>query len=215
MVFTAVPVQRIALAFYDAVLSGNALSMTASIFLLDALILAIACLNYANLAVAIATTRGKEIGMRKILGASRFHLMRQYLVEAALLAGAAIVIVLAGTALAIEPFNRAFDTNLHLASLLEPTLWVLVAVLIGAISLIGGAYPALVLSRVRPVESLRAGIGARRSPVRADGARRNSVRRCELPAGGGAPDDGPEPPDAAARRAGGPGSGGRHQQRHA
>ena len=155
-VFGAVPVSRIKLANLEAFIGSNGLSMTTSIFLLDALVLAIACLNYANLAVAIATTRAREIGMRKVLGATQLHLMRQYLIEAALLGITALVIVLVGTVLVVPAFNNALGTELSLASLLEPKLWGLVVLLLAAISLIGGAYPALVLSRVRPVESLRA-----------------------------------------------------------
>ena len=156
-VLGAVPVSRITLARLDALFGANTISLATTVSLLDLLILAIACLNYANLAVAIATTRAKEIGVRKVLGASRMHLMRQYLVEAALLAVAAVVVVLVLAVLVIEPLNRALDMNLQLSALLKPELWALVAGLIGAISLIGGAYPALVLSRVRPVEALRAG----------------------------------------------------------
>jgi putative ABC transport system permease protein len=156
-VFDLVPLTQLKVTMYDAVLSNNSLSLTVTIFLLDALILAIACLNYANLAVAIATTRAKEVGMRKILGASRLHLVRQYLIEAALLGGVAIVIVLIGALLAIEPLNRMLDTSVHFSALLRPGLWALIAGLIGAVALIGGAYPALVLSQVRPVEALRAG----------------------------------------------------------
>jgi putative ABC transport system permease protein len=157
-VFGLVPLSHINLSVYDAILSNNSsLSLITTISLLDTLILAIACLNYANLAVAIATTRAKEIGMRKILGASRLHLMRQYLVEAALLGGVAIVIVLIGAMLAIEPINQLLNASVHWSALLRPGLWALVAGLIAAVALIGGAYPALVLSQVRPVESLRAG----------------------------------------------------------
>ncbi len=156
-VFGAVPVSHIPLAMIDAFIGSEVLSFATSIFILDVLILAIACLNYANLAVAIATTRAKEIGVRKVLGANRLHLMRQYLVEALLLAAAAVIIVLMLAALAIEPANRAFQSNLQLSALLNPGLWALVVGLIIAISLIGGAYPALVLSRVRPVDALRAG----------------------------------------------------------
>jgi putative ABC transport system permease protein len=156
-VFGAVPLSHIKVADIDAQVGGGSLSLFASIFGLDVLILVIACLNYANLAVAIATTRAKEIGVRKVLGATRMHLVRQYLVEALLLGGAAIIIVLVLSALVIEPVNRAFQANLELSSLLNPGLWGIVLALIAAISLIGGAYPAFVLSRVRPVEALRSG----------------------------------------------------------
>ena len=156
-VFDLVPLTDVKVSMFDAVLSNNSMSLTFTIFLLDALILAIACLNYANLAVAIATTRAKEIGMRKILGASRLHLVRQYLVEAALLGAVAIVVVLIGTMLAIGPLNSVLNTSVHLSALLRPGLWALIGGLIAAVALVGGAYPALVLSQMRPVESLRAG----------------------------------------------------------
>src|SRR6185295_1174737 len=59
--------------------------------------------------------------------------------------------------LLVPSVNRAFGLEFRVASLLQPQLWALVLLLLALISLIGGAYPALVLSRVRPVEALRAG----------------------------------------------------------
>ena len=156
-VFGAVPVSSMQLAYWDALAGGNGVSVATMIFVLDALILAIACVNYANLAVAIATTRTKEIGVRRVLGATSGHLVRQYLVEAVLLGVTAIGIVVLLALLIIEPINRALSTNFTLASLLMPGLWLMVAGLLGAISLMGGLYPAIALSRVRPVDALRSG----------------------------------------------------------
>jgi putative ABC transport system permease protein len=156
-VFGAVPLSHIKLAFWDGLAGGNAVSLATMIFVLDALILAIACVNYANLAVAIATTRTKEIGVRKVLGATSLHLVRQYLVEAVLLGLVAIAIVVVLAMLVIEPINRALSMNFTLASLLKPGLWLMVAALLAAISTMGGLYPALALSRVRPVDALRSG----------------------------------------------------------
>jgi putative ABC transport system permease protein len=156
-VFGAVPVSGIQIAIWDALAGGNGVSVATMIFVLDALILAIACVNYANLAVAIATTRAKEIGVRKVLGATSSHLIRQYLVEAALLGVTAIVIVVLLALLIVEPINRALSANFTLASLLMPGMWLMVAGLIAAISLMGGLYPAIALSSVRPVDALRSG----------------------------------------------------------
>jgi putative ABC transport system permease protein len=156
-VFGAVPVERVRLALMDAVAGNHSIPLTTGPFLLDALILAIACLNYANLTVAVATTRAREIGMRKVLGAGQTHLVRQHLLEAGLLGGAALILVLVGTALAVPALSRLFGLEFHLASLLHPQLWGLVILLLVFISLAGGAYPALVLARVRPVDALRAG----------------------------------------------------------
>ncbi len=156
-VFGAVPLSHAALAGYDALLGDDAISVTTMIFALDTLILAIACINYANLAVAIATTRVKELGVRKVLGATRLHLVRQCLVEAGLLALTAVMLVVLLAAVMVEPVNRALETSFTLASLLKPQLWLMVAGLIAGITLLGGLYPALALARVRPVDALRAG----------------------------------------------------------
>jgi putative ABC transport system permease protein len=156
-VLGAVPLSHMALALDEAVYGSGAISVTTMIFALDALILAIACINYANLAVAIATTRAKELGVRKVLGATRMHLMRQCLVEVGLLGFTAVALVVVLAALVIEPVNRALQTNFTLASLLKPQLWLMVVGLIAAISFMGGMYPALALARVRPADALRAG----------------------------------------------------------
>jgi putative ABC transport system permease protein len=156
-VLGAVPLSHMKLALDEALYAGSALSVTAMIFVLDALILAIACINYANLAVAIATTRTKELGVRKVLGATRLHVMRQCLIESGMLGLTAVALVVLLAVLVIEPVNRALQTNITVASLLKPQMWLLVAGLIAVISLIGGMYPALALSRVRPVDALRVG----------------------------------------------------------
>jgi putative ABC transport system permease protein len=155
-VFHAVPISHVALSFLQFAFGGGSLPITVSVFLLDALILAIACLNYANLAVAIATTRAKEIGMRKVLGASRLHLIGQHVIEAALLGLAALLIVVMGIALAIAPLNNSLGIYLTLGAFANPGLWLLVVLLLVGVCVIGGGFPAVVLSRVRPVESLRA-----------------------------------------------------------
>jgi putative ABC transport system permease protein len=155
-VFDAVPLHKARLAMMEALSNNHSISLTISPFLLDILILAIACLNYANLSVAIATTRAREIGMRKVLGASQRHLLRQHLLEAALLGTVALILVLIGTLIAVPTLNRMLDLQFQLSSLRQPGLWGLVVVLLAFISLVGGAYPALVLGRVRPVDALRA-----------------------------------------------------------
>jgi putative ABC transport system permease protein len=156
-VFGAVPLQRMQLASVEALMGGKFVSLTAGVFFLDAIILLIACVNYANLAVATATTRAKEVGMRKVLGAGRLQLTGQYLFEAALLGAAAFVVVVVGTALAIPSLNRALDLALVMPSPGDVQVWATVIAILCGISLVGGAYPALVLSRIAPVEALRAG----------------------------------------------------------
>jgi putative ABC transport system permease protein len=155
-VFGVIPVSHVPLRFMEGLFGGGP-SIGISVFVLDTLILAIACLNYANLAMAIASTRAREIGMRKVLGARRFHLLGQYVLEALLLSAAALVVVLVCVALAIAPLNRSLGFNLQLETFADPALWLIVVALLVTVCFIGGAFPAAVLARVRPMQALRAG----------------------------------------------------------
>lgn len=158
LVHSAIRLSRIGLAVYEGVLGGQvSLSLTTGLFGLDTLILLIACLNYANLTVAVSVTRAREIGLKRVVGATRMHLVGQYLLETALLGGAALVLVLAGVAAALPLLNRALGLDLSLASLAQPELWLMVLGLLAAVTGVGGAYPALVLSSIRPIDALRAG----------------------------------------------------------
>ena len=63
--------------------------------ILGILILLIACINYVNLTTAKASLRAKEVSVRKIVGASRFHLFNQFLAEALLVSGIALLVTFA------------------------------------------------------------------------------------------------------------------------
>ena len=116
-IFGAVPLPSMPLASLNALMSGRIGSLTASVFLLDVLILIIACVNYANLAVATATTRAKESACARCLARRGCSSRGQYLFEAALLGAVALVIVIVGTALAIPPINRALGLFLQMPPL--------------------------------------------------------------------------------------------------
>ncbi len=118
-------------------------------------VLVIACINYTNLATAQAAGRGREVGVRKTLGASRASLRGQFLAESTLLALAGGVLALALTLLARPAFNRFLGIELAATPLSEP--WV-VAAMLGLSLLTGlaaGTYPAFVLARKRPVQVLK------------------------------------------------------------
>jgi putative ABC transport system permease protein len=158
LTYSAVPLSRFRLTLLEALLGGQvSLSITTGLIVLDAIILLIACLNYANLSVAVSTLRAREIGMRRVVGANRLHLVRQYLLEAALMGGIALIIVLVGVAAGLKPLSNSLGIDLPLSSLAQPGLWLLVLALLASVTLVGGAYPALVLSGVRPIDALRAG----------------------------------------------------------
>ncbi|MGD9162882.1 MAG: ABC transporter permease [Desulfobacteraceae bacterium] len=130
-------------------------------------ILLVACINYMNLATAArAAKRAKEVGMRKILGSGRVHLMFQFLGESIFFSLTAMIlgIVLSEAALKLTPINELLSKPLVLNLSHEPGLlgWMFVFSL--AIGLLSGLYPALYLSSMTPLSAImythRAGKGS-------------------------------------------------------
>jgi putative ABC transport system permease protein len=139
---------------YDPVRHGN--RAATDIFAIAALLLVvIACFNFINLATARATERGKEVGVRKTLGAGRVALGRQFLLESFLMTSAATLTAFLLTKLALPFFNRYLDLDLSLSELpdFEIAVWLAgIAVLVGFGA---GFYPAALLSGFRPVAVLK------------------------------------------------------------
>ncbi|CAN5565826.1 ABC transporter permease [soil metagenome] len=123
---------------------------------LAAFILAIALLNYINLLTAKATERAKEVGVRKANGAMRNQLVRQFLFESFLLSGLAVVLSIVLLPITIPYFNKLLTIRLHI-------FWLDAIGLFGftwlVITLLGGLYPAFVLSGYDPVAVLRGTLG--------------------------------------------------------
>ncbi|TAJ93227.1 MAG: ABC transporter permease [Gammaproteobacteria bacterium] len=119
-------------------------------------ILAVACINYINLATARYARRAREVGMRKILGAGRGQLIAQFMGEALCFSLISLVagILIVELALTLTPINHLLDTNLALNLTGEPALlgW-LIALGVG-IGVIAGIYPAFYLSSVSPLSAL-------------------------------------------------------------
>ncbi|MGI8635760.1 MAG: ABC transporter permease, partial [Segetibacter sp.] len=118
-------------------------------------ILLIACINFINLTTARRAERAKEVGIRKVVGALRFQLTRQFIGESVLICLIAFVLTILLCALALPLFNQLagkeisssiFNNPLHIFSLL------LLSVVIG---IIAGFYPSLVLSSYKPVSVLK------------------------------------------------------------
>ncbi|HEY5615568.1 MAG TPA: ABC transporter permease [Bacteroidota bacterium] len=117
-------------------------------------VLAIACINYMNLATARALGRAKEVGIRKILGVTKADLIRQFLLEAALFAGLSLVL-----AFLFMELNRSFVSGLTGKPLENIFSGALLALLLGTTLLAGfcsGLYPALFLSSFKPMMIVKA-----------------------------------------------------------
>jgi putative ABC transport system permease protein len=114
-----------------------------------AFILLIACINFMNLATARSATRGREIGMRKVVGALRHQLIGQFLGEAVLFSAAAFLLALVTVALVLPEFREATG---HALSLPPLSIWMLIGCfgVVLVVGLLAGAYPAFVLSAFAP-----------------------------------------------------------------
>lgn len=123
--------------------------------IIAAFILLIACINFVNLTTARSTERAKEVGIRKVAGAERTQLIRQFLGESFILSFIAFVLTLFLAAALLPMFNTlaGFTTSTSIFN-----NWNYLALLFGAATFIGllaGIYPALVLSSFKPIVVLK------------------------------------------------------------
>ncbi len=119
----------------------------------------IACFNFMNLATAQATGRSKEVGVRKVVGATRGQLMAQFFTETLMLTLLAFLIAVALAELLLPYFNELCGKSLQLQSLLSVRYVVLSVLLLLFVGLVSGSYPAVYLSRFRPARVLRGEAG--------------------------------------------------------
>lgn len=117
-------------------------------------ILLIACINFINLTVAQSLKRGKEIGIRKVIGGQRKQLMRQFLGESFLLCFIAFALAILLAKLALPVFNELSNKRLSLGYLVDLKMILSFVGLFLLTGFIAGFYPALVLSGFDPVKTL-------------------------------------------------------------
>ena len=120
-----------------------------------AFILAIACVNFMNLATAQSIGRAREVGLRKVVGASRWQLMQQFLGESLIVAFLALALALGLSALMLPVFNDLIQQPLALDSEAFVTLLPAGVGVILATGILAGSYPAFALSAWQPIETLK------------------------------------------------------------
>ena len=117
-------------------------------------ILILASINFMNLATAQAANRAKEVGMRKVVGAARLQLTKQFLTESLLMTFLAAVLAVITVLLLLSGFNALTGKNVSISDIMQvPTLLVLAGLGL-VLGLLSGSYPAFVLTAFRPVEVL-------------------------------------------------------------
>ena len=118
-------------------------------------LLLIACFNYINLSTARTSSRIREIGIRKVVGAYRRNLIRQFLGESFGLATIAFVIAVFLVIAILPPFCTYMQRNIPLSFMVKPQHVICLLGLLGIIGLAAGLYPAFLLSSFRPSIILR------------------------------------------------------------
>lgn len=118
-------------------------------------LLLIAIINFMNLSTATSSRRAREIGMKKVVGAEKSQLVKQFLGEAILMSFFALLLSLLLVEFGINWFNSLSDKSLSIQQLLEPE-FVLFLLFLGLITgLLSGLYPALYLSSFQPLKVLK------------------------------------------------------------
>lgn len=116
------------------------------------LIILIACFNYMTLATARAAKRSREIGLRKVVGAGRASLIRQFLGESVLFSLLAFAIARLAVELLLPRFNHLMSRNLEISLITDLPVFFTLSILVG---IAAGLYPAFYLSSFQPTKLFR------------------------------------------------------------
>ncbi|MBN3583184.1 ABC transporter permease [Algoriphagus aestuarii] len=117
-------------------------------------ILVIACINFMNLSTARSSNRAKEVGIRKVMGSFRSHLIRQFLMESILLSVISFLIAIPIVALLLPVFNDLAGRTLSIPFSQVTFYGILIVGAIGT-GLLAGTYPSFFLSGFKPVSILK------------------------------------------------------------
>ena len=139
--------------YINGVLVGGRIEYVKLFSIIGIFILAIACINFMNLATAKATRRIKEVGIKKAIGASRRTLIIQYLAESMMMALLSLAIALLFVDLLLPQFNSITGKELDLR--FSSNLVLSLAGVITITGLLAGSYPAFYLSRYNPAVVLK------------------------------------------------------------
>jgi putative ABC transport system permease protein len=124
------------------------------------LILLIACVNFMNLSTARSANRAKEVGIRKVAGSTKGHLIIQFLTESVLLSLFSLVLALFIAVLLLPMFNQLAGKSLHPDALFSSRLLTILILLVLLVGCLAGSYPAFYLSSFQPIDVLKGKIAA-------------------------------------------------------
>jgi len=117
-------------------------------------ILIVACINFMNLSTARSANRAREVGIRKVMGSLRAHLVRQFLTESFVLTFISFVLALVLVWLFLPAFNELALKKLSLPAS-EPSFYMALVVALIIVGFLAGLYPSFFLSSFKPVNVLK------------------------------------------------------------
>jgi putative ABC transport system permease protein len=135
-------------------------------------ILVLACVNFMNLTIARSVERSLEVGVRKVIGASRMQLTLQFLGESLIFSLISCLLAIASGEALLPFFNQVAGKTITDSLIKNPEVWMAFCLMIPLVVLLAGIYPAIVLSGFKPIMVLkgkfwgnRKGVALRRSLV--------------------------------------------------
>jgi len=140
--------------------------------LIAILIQVIACINFMNLSTARASQRAKEVGVRKVVGAGRYSLIKQFLAESLFLSLLGILIALPLLIIAMPFLNQITQADIQLTLLRDYRLWLFLVILVLSTGFLAGSYPAFYLSAFQAIKVIKGNFS---NEISAAGIRRSLV----------------------------------------
>ncbi|MGK7395680.1 MAG: ABC transporter permease [Candidatus Cyclobacteriaceae bacterium M3_2C_046] len=118
-------------------------------------IILIACINFINLSTAMGLRKSREVGVRKVLGALKFNLIKQFTGEAFILTFFSGFLAMLITLQIIPAINQYLQREILFQPWQDIYLWLFLIGLLVLVSLLSGLYPSMVLSSYQPVQALK------------------------------------------------------------
>jgi predicted permease len=125
------------------------------LWLIAAFILLIACTNFINLSTAQAVNRSKEVGVRKVLGSSKWHLKKQFLLETFLIVAFSTVVAVLITSVALPSITQILDIRMSFDLFSNPFILLFLITIVIVVTALAGFYPSVILSRFNPISALK------------------------------------------------------------
>ena len=140
---------------YEAGVKHGNKSLVDAFIIIALFILGIASINFINLSTARATTRAKEVGIKKVIGSTRNKLILQFISESVFLSLIAMLIAILLLNILIPEFNNIADTTFKFQTIISKNGIISLLVIALLIGIISGFYPAFYLSKYNPLNVLK------------------------------------------------------------